>query len=29
MREDKKQAVADTIMERLEAMHTEVEKDRL
>ena len=29
MREDKKQAVADTIMERLDAMHNEVEKDRL
>lgn len=29
MREDKKQAVADTIMERLEAMHNEVEKTRL
>lgn len=29
MREDKKQAVADTIMERLSAMHDEVEKTRL
>lgn len=29
MREDKKQAVADTIMERLQAMHDEVEKNRL